>query len=151
MKLRIRGDSIRLRLGLSEVSQMLSSGIVPESTTFDPARGQRLEYAVVSARDCNAVSAAFENGRVLVSVPHDLVAAWGTTEQVGISGTQVNSDGGMLRVLIEKDFGNTSTHRPKSRKKTLFLDRNMVLRAHPQASPQRSPATNTAESPQKAK
>ena len=104
MKLRIRANSIRLRLGRSEVSQMLATGIVLESTTFDPARGQRLEYAVVSAAECTAVSAAFENGRVLVSVPHDLVVTWGTTDQVGITGTQVNSDGGTLRILVEKDF-----------------------------------------------
>ena len=105
MKLRIRANSIRLRLGRSEVSQMLATGIVLESTTFDPARDQRLEYAVVSAAECTAVSAAFENGRVLVSVPHDLVVTWGTTDQVGITGTQVNSDGGTLRILVEKDFG----------------------------------------------
>jgi hypothetical protein len=104
MKLRIRGNSIRLRLGRTEVLRMLRSGIVVESTTFDLARRQRLEYALESTADSPAVSAAFQDGRVVVRVPRDLVLAWGTTDQIGISATQSTSDGGVLKILIEKDL-----------------------------------------------
>jgi hypothetical protein len=104
MKLRIRRNSIRLRLGRSEVSRILTSGLVEESTTFDHAGNQRLEYALESVVDRTAVSAVFLDGRVIVNVPRDLILAWGTTDQVGIEATQTISDGGMLRILIEKDL-----------------------------------------------
>ena len=58
MKLRIRGNSIRLRLGQSEVRRM----------------------------------------------PNDLMRQWAETDQVGIEGIQVGSDGGALKILVEKDF-----------------------------------------------
>ena len=104
MKLRIRGNSIRLRLGRTEVVRMLTSGIVEESTTFDLAGHQQLKYALVSAGYSSAVSAAFEDGRVIVHVPRDLILAWGATDQIGISAAQTTSDGGVLKILIEKDL-----------------------------------------------
>ena len=104
MKLRIRGDSIRLRLGRSEVRKMLDHGIVAESTTFDSSRRQRLEYMLCATEDAHAVAASFDEGRIVVRIPCDLVRDWASTDQVGIEAVQVGGDGGALRVLIEKDF-----------------------------------------------
>jgi hypothetical protein len=104
MKLRIKGDSIRLRLGRSEVRRMLNHGIVEESTTFDLSRRQRLEYALCDAPDAHAVTAAFDDGRITVRVPGDLLRDWAATDQAGIEAYQVDADGGVLRILIEKDL-----------------------------------------------
>ena len=104
MKLRIRGNSIRLRLGRSEVSRMISDGVVGESTTFDAAGRQRLEYLLVSTPEVSFVSATFEESCVVVRVPADLVHAWGTSDEIGIDATQTTSDGSTLRILIEKDL-----------------------------------------------
>jgi hypothetical protein len=104
MKLRISGNSIRLRLGRSEVARMVTKGVVEESTTFDIPGRQRLVYVLRSAPDSSAVTATFVDGQLVVRVPAELVCAWGTTDQVGIDAVQAASDGGVLKILIEKDF-----------------------------------------------
>lgn len=104
MKMRIRGNSIRLRLGRSEVRMLLESGSVEESTTFDPFGRQRLIYAVTSSSDASVVTAAFEDGRVLVTIPKDLAVSWCTSDGVSITASQATIDGGTLRILIEKDL-----------------------------------------------
>lgn len=104
MKLRIKGNSIRLRLGRSEVRRMLSEGIVEESTTFDISGRQRLEYVLCAAPNLLAVTASFDAGRIVVRMPKALVREWAETDKVGIERVQVGSDGRALEILIEKDF-----------------------------------------------
>lgn len=104
MKLRIKGNSIRLRLGQSEVRRLFSEGIVSESTTFDLFLGQRLEYVLCTATNLLAMTASFENGRILVRMPVSLMRSWAGTDQAGVETTQVGGDGSALKILIEKDF-----------------------------------------------
>jgi hypothetical protein len=104
MKLRIKGNSIRLRLGRSEVSEFLAVGVVEESTTFDPAGLQRLKYRLVATDDLSEVSANFEDGCLTVSLPTDLANSWGSTDRIGIEASQRIAEGSTLRILIEKDL-----------------------------------------------
>jgi hypothetical protein len=104
MKLRIKGNSIRLRLGQSEVRRLLSEGIVSESTTFDLCLGQRLEYVLCTASNLLAMTASFEDGRIMVRMPVGLMRNWAATEEVGVETTQVGGDGCVLKILVEKDF-----------------------------------------------
>ena len=104
MKLRIKGNSIRLRLGQSEVRRLLSEGIVSESTTFNLFLGQRLEYVLCTATNLLAMTASFRDGRIIVRMPASVMRNWASTEQVGVETTQVGSDGCVLKILVEKDF-----------------------------------------------
>jgi hypothetical protein len=104
MKLRLRGDSIRLRLGQSEVQQMRDQGLVEESITFDIFGKQRLIYALYADPDSPAITASFEDGRIVVRVPTALVRRWAETDLVGIESAQSGKDGHSLKILIEKDF-----------------------------------------------
>jgi hypothetical protein len=104
MKLRIKGNSIRLRLGQSEVQRMLDAGIVQESTTFDILGGQRLDYVLCTGPNLLAITASFDGGRIIVRMPDDLAREWAETDQVGVESMQVGSDGLGLKILIEKDF-----------------------------------------------
>jgi hypothetical protein len=104
MKLRIKGNSIRLRLGQSEVRRLLSEGIVSESTAFDLFRGQKLEYVLCTATNLLAMTASFENSRITVRMPASVMRNWAATDQVGVETTQVGSDGSELKILVEKDF-----------------------------------------------
>ena len=104
MKLRIKGNSIRLRLGQSEVRRLLDQGIVEESTIFDLSGQRRLDYVLCTGPNLLAVTASFENGRIVVRMPSALMRQWAETEQVGVESIQVGSDGGALKILIEKDF-----------------------------------------------
>src|SRR5277367_1219688 len=104
MKLRIKGNSIRLRLGQSEVRRLAADGIVEESTAFGPSKEQRFSYAIRKSSESPDVSATFANRRVVIYVPGIVIYKWVTTDQVSIQAIQLNGDGGELRILIEKDF-----------------------------------------------
>jgi len=104
MKLRIKGNSIRLRLGQSEVRQLANDGVVAEFTDFGDSCSQRFEYALHAVFDDPTVSARFADGRMIVRVPAGAVREWAQTDQIGIRAVQRTTDGSELRILIEKDL-----------------------------------------------
>ncbi len=104
MKLRIRGNSIRLRLGASEVAQLAKGDRVSESTQFSPLLKDRLIYAVVLSTDAMEISASFANNEILVSVPQVLGQVWANSERVGLNHEQKVNGEASLTIVIEKDF-----------------------------------------------
>ena len=101
MKLRIRGNSIRLRLTQSEVRRLADEGTVEESTDF--GGGRRFGYRL-RTDDVTAPVASFDGGAVLVRLPSDVVRRWADGNEVGIEGTQPVGGGATLKILVEKDF-----------------------------------------------
>ena len=104
MKLRIKGNSIRLRLGQSEARTLAADGIVEESITFGPTKEQCLSYALCKSSESPDVHAIFGNRRIIVHVPGILIYQWVTSDQVSIQAIQTTGDDAELRILIEKDF-----------------------------------------------
>jgi hypothetical protein len=100
MKLRIRGDSLRLRLTQPEVATLGEGGSVEESTSFGP--GASLTYAV-RATGTN-VAATLGASRIEVTIPTATAKAWAAADDVGIEALQPASEGRTLRILVEKDF-----------------------------------------------
>ena len=96
MKLRIRENSIRLRLTKSEVAEFGEKGLIENSTEFGKSA---FIYALKSSDSAQNLQASFENGRIEIVVPKAITENWTNTEEVGISG-EIES----LKVLIEKDF-----------------------------------------------
>lgn len=101
MKLRLRGNSLRLRLTQGEVNDLVRCGSVEEKTAFGPEA--LLSYAIALG-DAPSVSASFEAGAIRVTVPRAEARAWATSDRVGIEADQATFGGASLRVLIEKDF-----------------------------------------------
>jgi hypothetical protein len=104
MKLRIKGNSIRLRLGQSEVQRLADSGIVEERTVFGPAKQECFSYALCASPDASVVSASFADRRLVIRVPSHMIHQWATTDQVGIDVLQRTGNDDGLLILIEKDF-----------------------------------------------
>lgn len=102
MKLRIRGDSIRLRLTQTEVRVLAGGGVVEMSTRFAP--GQRLVCALVPSLGAQTSSASLRDGRLEVLVPSDRVRSWARSEEVSLSAEQPTGPESLLSILIEKDF-----------------------------------------------
>jgi len=100
MKLRIRGDSIRLRLKRGEVDQVAAGKSIEEETHFP---GSVLTYRLDVSESKN-IEADFANGKLVVSLPASKVTGWATTDEVSLAETQSLADGSTLTVLIEKDF-----------------------------------------------
>ncbi len=101
MKLRVRGDSIRLRLTRSEVDALARDGRVEERVRF--GGGVSLAYAVESA-DVAAMEARYEGDRITVRFPRAEVVAWAAGDAVGMRAERSVEGSEVLRVAVEKDF-----------------------------------------------
>ncbi|TAF32177.1 MAG: hypothetical protein EAZ57_09710 [Cytophagales bacterium] len=94
MKLRIKGDSIRLRLTQSEVKALEQNEIVSETTHFAT---QNLVYKLGGSNSVSEIYVDFAEGILLVLVPAQLLNSWASSDQVGIENKA-------RKILIEKDF-----------------------------------------------
>ncbi len=102
MKLRIRDNSIRLRLSRSEVAVLGTEGLVGAKVAF--AGGARLVYCLESSPACVDVAARFTGDELSVRLPESRVQQWVHSDDVSIEATQGLDDGGQLKILVEKDF-----------------------------------------------
>jgi len=102
MKLRIQGNSLRLRLSQSEVAQFSKTGFVEDGIQFSP--GARFSYTLESMSSLSAPQAIYANGSLSIRVPGADATDWVRSERVGISGDQPLESGKRLSILIEKDF-----------------------------------------------
>lgn len=104
MKLRVRGNSLRLRLGKSEVTCLGHGERVEDAIAFGVSAADRLVYAVVSSDKAQTMVAHFAKNELLVTVPSQLAREWALGEGVGLEAAQPVGDGGTLAILVEKDF-----------------------------------------------
>ncbi len=103
MKLRIKGNSLRLRLTPSELAGLLQSGRVEETIYFAPVQSASLTYAVEHNPQASGLSIRYLPENVTIVVPSAEVERWAGSSEVGIYDT-LGSDLHPLEVSIEKDF-----------------------------------------------
>ncbi|MDE0008286.1 MAG: hypothetical protein OXS50_08400 [Gammaproteobacteria bacterium] len=96
MKLRIHGDSIRLRLTVGEVVAVGRGETVAETAHLGDLY---LSYSLTPLADATAVDAVFDGGAMRVSLPAAMARRWAETEEVSLHGAA-----GAVIILIEKDF-----------------------------------------------
>jgi hypothetical protein len=97
MKLRLQGNSVRLRLTRSEVERLRETGLVQESVDF--GSGQALMYRLRSVAEHGDLKAEFVESVVTVSVSKGIVQEWAGSDEVGLY-----AQSGALAISIEKDF-----------------------------------------------
>jgi len=108
MKLRIKGDSLRLRVGPSEVQRLIATGRIEQTIQFAPR--SRLTYAIEQSQTASCLSVAQRPDEVVVTVPTSVAQAWANSGDVGIYGAVPNGCGS-LELAVEKDFACLdSTH-----------------------------------------
>lgn len=100
MKIRIKGNSVRLRLTKSEVATFAQTGFVEEWTNFGSSK---LGY-VLRSGEVDQLTAQFETGIVTVWMPRPWALEWTETERVGFEGNMPLPGDQSLYLLIEKDF-----------------------------------------------
>ncbi|MDE0002624.1 MAG: hypothetical protein OXQ29_08010 [Rhodospirillaceae bacterium] len=101
MKLRILGNSLRLRVSQAEMSQIRSEGVVRQHVRFAP--GRRLAYELRTVTG-GRVSASFDEECIRVTLPRAVAERWQEPDEVSIRGEQQLPGGECLRILVEKDF-----------------------------------------------
>jgi hypothetical protein len=100
MKLRIQGNSLRLRLNRSDVEQFRTSGVCAESLRFDS--NSRLTYTLETSSRLTAMEVQYVQGCIRVRLPLDMAEEWAGSDRISLSLSRARDSGPSL--LIEKDF-----------------------------------------------
>ena len=103
MKLRIKGNSLRLRVAPSEVPRLLQTGRIEETIHFGPHKDSSWTYALEHAANETEISLRYQPGEVAVVLSTPTALAWANSDQVAIEGALENGQG-QLTLLVEKDF-----------------------------------------------
>lgn len=116
MKLRIRGNSLRLRLLRGEVQQFGETGRVTETIQFGASPAAQLSYILEADSEARQITTHFADNQITVKIPNNLAQNWVESEQVSLmseqpvenekqNGTEKNgAPENVLKILIEKDF-----------------------------------------------
>jgi len=100
MKLRIKGNSVRLRLSKTDVSIICNKGLLKDKTSF----GKNIFiYTLESAKDAENLSAVFSDSKMTIYIPEIFLKDWEKNDVIGFdNGVKRGSD--ELFILVEKDF-----------------------------------------------
>ena len=98
MKLRIQGNSLRLRLSQKEVALVRNRGLVESVIEFAP--GHSLAYLLEGSPNAETMSTTFDGRAIRVTIPMHEMTDWVESDQVGIESRSYTG----VELLIEKDF-----------------------------------------------
>ncbi len=108
MKLRIRGNSIRLRLQKSEVDTFRTQGTIEELVRLGPDPNQSLTYALCKdpfrEEGDDQILTRWNGSALEIRVPPGLANQWTDTPLVSLAAELWYGDGVYTRILIEKDY-----------------------------------------------
>ena len=102
MKLRIRGNSIRLGISKTELAKLAETGKADDTVRFSSE--QSLHYAI-EVRPTGAVTATFGGDSILVTLPKARLDLWLRRDDVSVEGSQPIGGGKVLQIVLEKDEG----------------------------------------------
>ncbi len=100
MKIRIKGNSVRIRVSKSETEKFVTYGYLEERTLFG---NNTLTYAVKSVED-KCMSAEFISGNITMHIPKHLIEEWASSNLVSLDYKMPLSIDKTLHLLLEKDF-----------------------------------------------
>jgi hypothetical protein len=101
MKIRIKGNSIRLRLTKTEVDTFGNTGMFTETTQM---LGGEFQYKLLSTDQYSTLAARWFDGVIEVYMPSAIAKQWVESDEVGFQHKLPLPQGGELFLLIEKDF-----------------------------------------------
>jgi hypothetical protein len=101
MKLRIKGNSIRIRLSKIEVDELAAGSSLYDNTYFGT---NTFGYSVQPVNNGGDLSASFANNIITLNVPKALLKEWPTNSVVGFESKMPIENSGHLQLLLEKDF-----------------------------------------------
>jgi hypothetical protein len=104
MKLRIRSNSVRVRLDQEDLAELIEHGRVLDALHFGAGSSHTFAYAVVIGAAPSAHPRAdYSSGFLVVTIDRGDAEAWSRGNQVGFDHEQA-VPGGTVRVILEKDF-----------------------------------------------
>ncbi len=104
MKLRLRENSIRLRLLQNEVTQLREIGNVSETIVFGVNPTENLTYSLRTSAEVLEISAQMINNQIEIFLPMLMAGNWADSDEAGLYGLQKIGDLAVLKIVVEKDF-----------------------------------------------
>lgn len=104
MKLRIKGNSLRLRVSRSELARFESGERIEETIHFTGDPEAKLTYALEFALQSAPVKVRYESNQLTVILSEAQARIWGVEGEVGVYETLDVDSAGSLDVILEKDF-----------------------------------------------
>lgn len=101
MKLRIRGDSLRIRVSQTELAELESSGRAGDTIHFPSGAELRYGLEITAGTE---VSVADGDGEIKVLIPRPVFERWCEPEEVSLVAEQPLAGRDALKILVEKDF-----------------------------------------------
>jgi hypothetical protein len=104
MKLRLKGNSVRLRLSSADVEKFGTTGIVTETVHFGASK---LTYSLETNSKAKTIAAHFADNRITVLIPVSTAKKWVDSEQISLmceQSIESGVSGNELEILIEKDL-----------------------------------------------
>ena len=101
MKLRIKGNSLRIRLTKPEVSKLADTGYLEEQTLFG---NNKFVYALQISDTENELSATLDADKITMFVSKALIEDWPENNIVGFNARMPVNENESLYLLLEKDF-----------------------------------------------
>jgi hypothetical protein len=103
MKLRIRGNAIRLRLQRAEVAALARDGMLRDTLVLGPEPGEGWHYGIILT-EAGRVGIRHKAGTLEVLLPRADARVLADTDRVGVEAEVAVTPDSTLRVLIEKDY-----------------------------------------------
>jgi hypothetical protein len=104
MKLRIQGNSLRLRVSQSDMTRLLEQEWIAETIRFAPETEAHLTYALEHERAEREIAVRYAEGRVTVVLSTEAARRWAGSDDIGIYGEAETGGDEPLKLLVEKDF-----------------------------------------------
>ena len=101
MKIRIKENSLRIRLLKSEVDKLETEGYLEAETSFV---NKKLVYALESTEEGSKLTVDFIDNKITMFVPTVLLKGWAGNSIVGFDAHMPLSESDSLFLLLEKDF-----------------------------------------------
>lgn len=101
MKLRIKGNSLRIRLNKTEVSTIETTGYLQEETWLG---NNCFVYALQRVDEGDTLTAALEENKMIMYVPAALTKDWPANDIIGFDAHIPLANNKTLYLLLEKDF-----------------------------------------------
>lgn len=103
MKLRILGNTLRMRLSQSEIAILDDVGTIKQQTDFGLG-SDLLSYSIEMDESIEEPKASFEKNHIKIGLPRNLGNEWIQSDKTGIENREYTIQGEGLKLLIEKDF-----------------------------------------------
>lgn len=101
MKIRIQGNSIRIRLSKSEVDKLSSIGYIEEKTAFGK---NAFGYCLQKKTGITELAASYDDDKIIMFVPEHLLTEWPENNVIGFDAKMPIGENETLYLLLEKDF-----------------------------------------------